>query len=369
MAGTARVMLILLLGGTLASRANAQTSGRIPAAPQESATDSLVEPAQEFLRTFPRPPDQPASLLAPAPPLGPPPANLEEPYFQQDPLVNPPQLGEIGWFADVDAGILKPHLLNHLNQSITFPDGSSTTVGVNAVPLNWTVSPRIEIGYRFPTGFGGFALAYRNLASKGTQGLIGADGPGTLSSRLNVNVVDMDWVSNEYTRRSSWELRWRIGLRYLNAYFDSQANEPFAEAALGTTIYNQRTTNSTWALGPHAGVDVRRHLGFGGLAIVGFVDASDGWSFMRQNYFASSTTNAFGFPQTGQLIVTNDSAAPVLTTRLGLNWQPPASPNLRMFIGGQWDYWWNIGRNSASATAATGYFFDSGFLLRGEWNF
>lgn len=369
MAGKVRLMLILLLGGTLAaSQGRAQTADS-PAAADSAAAAPAAMPEPEFLKTLPRPPDQPASLLVPAAPLGPPPPNLEQPYFVQDPLVNPPELGAVGWFADVDAGFLKPHLLNHLNQPVTFPDGSSTIVAVNAVPLNWTVSPRVEVGYRLPTGFGGFALSYRNMTSQGSQALIGADGPATLTSLLNVNVVDLDWVSNEYTRRNLWELRFRFGLRYLNAYFGSQANEPFAEAAAGTTFNQMATSNSTWALGPHFGVDVRRLLGFWGLAVVGFVDASDGWSYIRQNYFASSTTSASGLPQPGQFTVTNVSAAPVVTARLGLNWQPPAYPNIRMFVGGQFDYWWNVGRDSASATAATGYFWDSGFVLRGEWNF
>ena len=137
--------------------------------------------------------------------------------------------------------------------------------------------------------------------------MIGADGPATLSSRLNVNLVDLDWVSHEYTPWRLWEMRVRCGLRYLNAYFDSQANEPFAEAAAGSTIFNQRTTNSDWALGPHAAVDLRRRLGFWGLAVLGFVDVSDGWSRVRQNYFASSTTSASGLPQAAQATSATDS--------------------------------------------------------------
>jgi len=363
MAGTARLMLILMLGGTLAaSCSQAQTAG----AP---AADTVATPEPEFLNTFPRPPDQPASLLAPAPPLGPPPANLEEPYFQQDPLVDPPELGQMGWFTDVDAGFLKPHLLNHVSLPVTFPDGSSTQVGVNAVPLNWTVSPRVEIGYRLPTGFGGFALSYRNMTSQGSQTLIGADGPATLTSVLNVNVVDLDWVSVEYTRWNKWEMRWRFGLRYLNAYFGSQANEPFAEAAAGTTINQKATSNSTWALGPHFGIDVRRRLDFWGLAATGFLDVSDGWSRLRQDFFASSTTSALGTPQTGSLSVSTSSSAPVLTARLGLTWEPAAYPTIHLFAGGQLDYWWDIGRNGAFLSTPYGYFFDSGFVLRGEWNF
>src|SRR5262249_41309972 len=93
MAGKARLMLILLLGGTLAaSRLHAQTADS-PAAADSAASSSSANSEPEFLKTLPRPPDQPASLLAPAPPLGSPPPNLEQPYFQVDPLLDPPALG------------------------------------------------------------------------------------------------------------------------------------------------------------------------------------------------------------------------------------------------------------------------------------
>ncbi len=278
------------------------------------------------------------------------------------------QLGAIGWFADVDAGILKPHLVNQLTHAVTFPDGSSIQVGVAPSHLNWTVSPRIEVGYRLPSGFGGIAVASRNMTSQGSDAVIGADGPATLSSRLNVNLGDLDWVSNEYTPWRLWDLRWRFGVRYLNSYFDSQANEPFAAVA-GTTIFNQRTTNSFWGLGPHWALAVRRRLCFGGLAIFGFLDISDTWGRVRQNFFASSTTSARGLPQTGQFIRATSDSVPVLTARLGLNWQPPAYPMFQLFAGYQLDYWWNVGRIDNILGPDLGYFFDSGIILRGAWSF
>jgi hypothetical protein len=373
MAPAARLLLVLaLLGGTLAASPGFAQTADGPGAADTATAGSAATPEPEFLKTFPRPPDQPASLLAPAPPLGPLPPDLEKPYFQQDALLDPPALGAIGWFANVDAGILKPHLVNQLRNTVTFPDGSSTTVGVDPSHLNWTVSPRIEVGYRLPSGFGGISVAYRNMTSQGSEGVIGADGPATLSSRLNVNLVDLDWVSKEYTPWSLWEMRCHFGLRYLNTYFDSQANEPFAGAAAGTTIFNQRTTDNVWGLGPHWSLDVRRQLGFGGLAISGFIDLSDNWGRLRQNYFASSTTSASGLPQAGQTSVATSVSVPALTARLGLNWQPPAYPNFRLFAGYQLDYWWNVGRidnllNDGFPTS--GYFFDSGIVLRGEWNY
>jgi hypothetical protein len=361
------LLMVLLLGGTLtASRSYAQTAND-PSSSDSPSESSVSSSEPEFLKTLPRPPDQPTSLLAPAPPLGPPPPDLENPYFQQDPLVDPPELGQPGWFADVDIGILKPHLVNEEGYAVTFPDGSSTRVGVNPTSLNWTVSPVLEVGYRLPSGFGGIAVSYRNMTSQGSQSAIGADGPVALSSLLNVNVGSLDWVSNEYTPWRICEMRVRFGLRYINDYWNSQATEPFAEAAAGSTIYHQQTTNSSWAVGPHIGVDLRRHLGFWGLSCLSLLDVSEGWGRIRQTYSASSTTSAGGLPQVGYFSQGTSDAIPVLTARLGLNWQPPAHANLHFFAGGQLDYWWNTGRMGNITTF--GYFFDSGFILRGEWNF
>src|SRR5690242_3573494 len=115
MAGNVRLLLILLLSGWLATSA------------VQAQTAAMPEP--EFLKTLPRPPDQPASLLAPAPPLGPPPPDLERPYFQTDPLLDPPALGLPGWFGDVDFGILKPHLVNQLRLPVTLPPSSPPVTG------------------------------------------------------------------------------------------------------------------------------------------------------------------------------------------------------------------------------------------------
>jgi hypothetical protein len=392
MARTARLILVLaLLAASLAApQAQAQTAEGPAVA--DAAPAAAPAPQEPQLPAWPRPPDQPASLLVPAPPLGPPPPDLERPYFQPDPLLDPPFLGPLGWFADGDVGILLPHLVNQQTLPVTLnpgapvvanipgippgvtvsapmaPPGPETfTVGVNAAPLRWTVSPRLEIGYRLPTGFGGFALSYRNLTAQGSQGVIGADGPGTLTSRLNANVADLDWVSNEWVPWQGWEMRVRVGLRYLNVYYDSQASEPFAEAAAGSTVFDQRTTNSTWVLGPHAGVDVRRRLGTSGLALTGFVNMSEGWGRVRQNYFVSTTLGPDGVPQTGAASISSSDAVPVLTVRGGLTWQPSASANIHLFAGYQLDYWWNIGR--MGSFTEFGYFFDSGILLRGEWKF
>jgi hypothetical protein len=385
MVRTAGLLLLLALwaGTPLAPEGRAQTTDgpTAPAGPPQdrgSAAPPAAESAwqPEFLRTLPRPPAQPASLLAPPPLLGPPPPDLERPYFQQDPLLDPPWMPPVGWFADLDVGILKPHLQNQLintaDHPLTFPNGTTVTVGLPAAQLDWTVSPRFALGYRLPSGFGEIYLAYRFMTSQGTDPVVSADGPAVLKSRLDVNLADLDWASQEFTPWKYVDLKFHFGLRYFYLYFDSQAYEPFAAAAAGTGILNARTTNSFVGFGPHAGVDLRRRLGVGGLSLVGRLDFSTAFGRIRQGFFASSTTlGPDGQPQTAVLYQAGSQSVPTLNARLGLDWYPPDYRNVRLFAGYQFEYWWNAGRYNPSATppGSFGEFFDQGAVLKAEINF
>src|SRR5262249_8881212 len=145
-----------------------------------------------FLQALPRPPDEPRSLFAPPPPPGPPPPDLERPYFLPDPLLDPPQLPPVGWFAGLDLGILTGHVTNQLMTAVQNPaTGNADQVGIPSAGLNWTVSPRVEVGYRLPSAFGEFALSYRGLATQGSQSVEGTDVPTRLSSHLDINQIDL----------------------------------------------------------------------------------------------------------------------------------------------------------------------------------
>src|SRR5262249_27912013 len=56
--------------------------------PEATAPEGGWEP--QFLKSLPRPPEQPGSLFQPAPAPGPPPPDFER-YFELDPLLDPPQ--------------------------------------------------------------------------------------------------------------------------------------------------------------------------------------------------------------------------------------------------------------------------------------
>jgi hypothetical protein len=366
MVRTARFLLALaFLGGALAvPEGYAQAPAR-PSAPAP-APGGTAEP--DFLKTLPRPPDEPRSLLEPPPPLGPPP-HLEGPYFEPHPLLDPPQFPPPGWFANVEADVVAVHVQNQLTNMVQLPGSPMPdTVGLPSAGLGWTVSPRFEVGYRLPAGFGEFALAYRFLVAEGTDLLAGAV-PTRLKSRLDLNQVDLDYISREYSLWPHWDMKWRFGLRLAYLYFDSQADRPFdLVTAAGGGVFEARTTNSFVGFGPHAGVELARRLEGTGLALVGRVDLADMLGRIRQGFFEESTVlGPDGQPLAGQTRDSTSQNVPVLNGRLGLSWQPCRYPHSHFFLGYQGEYWWNVGRRAD--LSSRGELADHGFVLRAEFNF
>ena len=224
------------------------------------------------LPDLPRLPDEPRSLFAPPPPPGPPGPPLPGPYFEDDPRLDPPILPLPGWFADVETEIAVAHVKNKLVNTVSAGGAAPNTVALPSAELDWTVAPRFELGYRLPSGFGAFALAYRFLTTEGTQGTIGADGPASLHSRLELNEIDFDYVSREFSLWPLWEMQWRFGGRLTELFFDSRADEPFAAAAAGSGIFESRDANGYVGFGPHWGVQLVRQLDASGFSLVGAVE-------------------------------------------------------------------------------------------------
>lgn len=101
--------------------------------PEPQKMPSGASDVEQMLQGLPHPPDQPASLLAPASPPGPAGILLDSPSYLTDPRVNPPYPPS-GWFAGVELDVLKPHLENQLintvQNSVQVANGTSTTVAL-----------------------------------------------------------------------------------------------------------------------------------------------------------------------------------------------------------------------------------------------
>lgn len=351
------VVLVSLL--VLGRQATAQ-GPTPPAAPTSQATADL-------LSSLPKPPDAPRSLFSPMAPEGPPRTIVPDHYFEEDPLLDLPQLPALGWFAGAEASLVGAHVKNELKNNVPFA-GRIDQVALQGAPLDWTVSPRFEVGYRLPSGFGEFSLAYRFLATQGSDSAELPFGPASLSSRLDINQVDFDYASRELCCGDNWMMKWRFGGRLEFIYFDSQAYQSFAEPGVPQFVLGQRTTNYYAGFGPHAGLDLTRRLQGTGLSLVGRTDLAILLGRMHQGFLeATSITPPNSPSSTSELHVSGSQAVPMVTAEAGVGWQPPAYPFAQFFFGYHFDYWWNAGRLSTSGSR--GEVTDEGVTLRAEFVF
>lgn len=331
----------------------------------------------DLLKTLPQPPAQPQSLFDAPASLGAPPPDLEK-YFEVDPLLEPPQWGQQpGWFSDTHLDIIHPQLfIGGLSHGVTYPSGATSHVAPGSGNQNWTVAPRIEIGYRLPSGFGGFAFSDRFFSSTGTGNFTGPIGVADRTSRLGANYSDWDYLSREYTPWSTpsalWTLEWRAGIRLAESWIDSQASQPFSRAAMGTGVFAQSVSNYSLGAGPHIGVEIDRKILASGLSFVGRIDIANAFSRERQLYSAYSTTlTPAGRPERGVYTTNFWQQLPILNYQVGLGWQPPQLPGLKVFVGYIYEFWWQVGSNTNLVPAAGGpraFFDNQGVTLQAGFN-
>lgn len=317
-----------------------------------------------FLGGLPMTSELPGSLYAPAAPTytcEP----LPNPYFDCDRRLDPCMLPQPGWVADVEVDLALPHVSNGIHDTVTL-GGVTSRVVLGSAKLDWTASPRVELGYRLPDGFGEFAIAYRFLGSNGTGTVTGPfaapDGPATLTSRLSMNVADLDYASNELSI-CTWWMKWHFGLRGADVFFDSRADEDPAVAAGGSGVFERRMTSNFWGLGPHASLDLERRIGDSGVTVVGRMDGAILLGELEQGFFEVSTTPGVS----AQTIRSNPDAVPTLNWSLGLAWRPPSCQALRVFVGYQGEGWWSVGHFAGSGSDAS--LSTEGVLLRADFNY
>jgi hypothetical protein len=268
-----------------------------------------------------------------------------------DPVGIPGEEGEIldprfyplsGWFANVEVGVMGPHLANQVNGDVPIA-GRVDHVQLPTAPLDWTASPRVGLGYRFANA-GELLLSYQSLVSEGSSAISNNTGlAGSLRSRLNLNVATFDWVSLENSFGPDWGMKWHAGAAYSSGYFDTQATSP----ALA-----QKTTDLFNAGGIHAGLDLWRALPAPGLSVFGRLDGM----FMvgPVNQSVSETINPFGTAATAGLTqnqyipavntFTNTATPIVLILEGGVSYTPPNLGRwLRLTAAYHFERWWAVG--------------------------
>lgn len=355
--------LAVLLGGVDKTRAQDLPSTPVPLTPGSQTPGGTGNQPQ--LLPAPTAAGSPL-MLPPPPPLGLTPP-LVAPYqdhngplLRGDPLLErspaPP-----GLFAGLELDVLAPHIRNRLVGSVAVDGFEPDTIHLPTAGLDWAGSPRLELGYRFPEGLGEVLVSYKFLVTDGTRRLVFVDGDGNstdgfLKSRLNLNSVDIDYGSREFSLEPCWDMAWRVGVRIAEVFFDSRAAASFFE---------QRESNQFVGAGPHVALDLTRRLDWPGWSFFGRIEGAAVIGQIHQAF-----NEGFVIPDEGALGGASDirhtQAVPVLALQLGLTWMPGWNhyPG-RFTFGYQFEQWWDIGRAGPSNANLT----DQGLFFRGGWNF
>ena len=348
-----------------------------PALPPSTApaTPSIGDRAA-ILQSLPRPPDLPSSLFAPPQPRRFGFLRLDAPYFEVDPVLDDPRFAPPGWFGGAELQIVKPHVVNGLSGAVQNrmqrANGTSTTVALPSAPLGWAVSPRLFLGYRLPSGFGEFAIAYRHLGTGGSTGFQGPNGGANLSSRLAFDITDLDYSSRQLSCWPHGDMKWTIGVRFLDLFYDTHANQPFAQAAAGNGILQERRFNNLFGVGPHVAVDLAQKLGDSGWALTFRPDFSSTYDWIHDGFSARSTTlGSNGQPLFGETRFRGAQQSPMLNIQAGLRWQPSPNSPTRFFVGYQYERFFALERIPpfGNNPPSTGQLWDQGFVIQATIRF
>ena len=126
-------------------------------------------------------------------------------------------------------------------------------------------------------------------------------------------------------------------------------------AAAGSGVFEQRFTNSYWGIGPHAGVELQREVEGTGLSFVSRIDVATLLGRIRQGFFEESTTLA----PNGQFTERRNAVFPARRTcrsstsrSASPGVRPTDIPQAQLFVGYNYEHWWNVGKISNQGTAA-----------------
>src|SRR5262249_1814538 len=258
-------------------------------------------------------------------------------------------------------GILVPHIKNELSASVTPRFDSNQVIAFsrrngnpNSLPSLMPVTTdlfipqpeldvadalKIRLGYEFANGCGGFAVSYPYLVSDGFDRVRGAaSGFGVLDllGRLDINVVDLSYVSPAFPLAGRGVFNWEIGARLGSIFFDNQLLLPVNQPQ----ILDLHVSNHFFGAGPQAAVGLSQPLGSDRLALFGRVDGSILIGTVTQRYRINREFFIHEFGETDQH---GTQAVPTLAVQAGFCWSPFLSGRVQLLAGYQWEQFWNVG--------------------------
>jgi hypothetical protein len=269
----------------------------------------------------------------------------------------------VGWFAGVELTAVKPHLLSQINSGNSLQPTFSSSIQLPVANIDWSVMPRFQVGYRRENGLGEFSISYRFVLSSGAGAVANFDaaGAGTLSSSLNVQVLDLDYGFTDYNEELPWWVPFvvtrSLGVRVAGVMSESNV--------YGQQIHSEQARNTFVGAGPRTRFDMLWPLTsgpaprplsfFSGFDLSGVIGPSN-QRFYEQSLAGNSLLGATG--RTGG----NTTGIATLGVQAGLSWVPEWRQNSARFSAGfQWERWWFLGGDNGNVELTL-----QGPFVRGE---
>jgi hypothetical protein len=315
------------------------------------------------------------------------------PYYTQlfdepaEPPVFDPNLENrgfsLGWFAKAEVAAVFPTIHSGLNSNFAVPGVFPSTVNTPIAQPGLSAMPRVELAYRFGQGMGELVTSFRTLSAQGTgtDSTFDPAGAGRITSRLNLNTLDIDYAATEFIpvrfpkiiplflipgwlgMRSHPEydsnpapltMRWMAGARLASVYFNSQG--------AGAVVLNDRIMNNFVGAGLHTSAEFTKAMPWKPLSIFAKFDASGILGDATQTF--SETTLLGGTTTAAVRDIT--TGVPVFQFQGGMTWVPDwRNRRCRLSTGYQYEQWWYLGQTTGSTAGLT----MQGMFFRGEWGY
>ena len=250
-----------------------------------------------------------------------------------------------GWFSAIDLYVVRPEIDSqvvntHLGAGDPFHGVFTNSTPLPVGDMNWTVMPRISVGYRRGNGLGEFTASYRYLQaeSSGTLSNFDAAGTGQLSTRSQAHVLDLVCSYSDRTDGLAWYFptirRYGFGLRVASWVFDTTAN--------GQQTLEERAGNVFIGGGPVLLYDWIWLTRWPSLNFTGGFDAAGVGGFNYQRFsetaVVSGTVHSASGRTDGQ-----GTATPIVGVWGGTSWAPDwRNQCFRLSAGYRWERWFNI---------------------------
>lgn len=268
-----------------------------------------------------------------------------------------------GWYVALGVGLVKPHINSRITSERPLDPALPSATHVPNAPLDWTGMPDIKIGYRFAGSQDEIRVRYQGVFSQGVQYFTNYDawGPGAVRSRLDFNMIDVDYVSREF-------INWMMGPappRYLDFLFGLRTgNICFDSFGVGTQVIVQGMRNSFAGIGPHIGMDYSRALFGPRIGAYLLLDAAGLLGALHQDFVDVRFLDD-GSIAGGRLRSRDCIGVGTLQIEPGLRFLPLPDPRFRVSIGYTWQRWWFLGNSLPSDADLT----FQGIMFRGEFSF